>query len=217
MKPKSFMNYQKMQNNPCMKVQNIQGCLFWWNCHNKCLCGMSDKSMTMILELLKDVFEHAKLTSSFYEAKKMITKLGLIYKMIIMCPNDCMLFWGSKDDEERETCKVCQTSKWKSMVKVGVVSLITIVWRKCSQNFFIIFHWNPDYKDCFYLQRQLRIWDGLLWIVIMIEWWGILEILKLQNSLTQHTLGLLMIHDMFLFHTTVLHGCAWNKHLLLFW
>ncbi|KAK2410291.1 hypothetical protein QL285_045664 [Trifolium repens] len=42
--------------------------------HIKCLCGMSDKSMTMILELLQDAFEHAMIPSSFYEAKKTITK-----------------------------------------------------------------------------------------------------------------------------------------------
>ncbi|KAK2363440.1 hypothetical protein QL285_088428 [Trifolium repens] len=50
--------------------------------HIKCLCGMSDKAMTMILELLQDAFEHAKIPSSFYEAKKTITKLGLNYEKI---------------------------------------------------------------------------------------------------------------------------------------
>ncbi|KAK4259215.1 hypothetical protein QN277_005569 [Acacia crassicarpa] len=43
--------------------------------HIKCLCGMTDKSMNMILELLCDAFEHAKIPSSFYEAKKTITNL----------------------------------------------------------------------------------------------------------------------------------------------
>jgi hypothetical protein len=85
--------------------------------HIKCLCGMSDKSMTMILELLQDAFEHAKIPSSFYEAKKTITKLGLNYVKIPACPKDCMLYWGNKEDEERETCKVCHTSRWKSSIK----------------------------------------------------------------------------------------------------
>jgi hypothetical protein len=85
--------------------------------HIKCLCGMSDKAMTMILELLQDAFEHAKIPSSFYEAKKTVTKLGLNYEKIPVCPNDCMLYWGNREDEERETCKVCHTSKWKSRIK----------------------------------------------------------------------------------------------------
>ncbi|KAI9127491.1 hypothetical protein K1719_000484 [Acacia pycnantha] len=55
-----------------------------------------DKSMNMILELLCDAFEHAKIPSSFYEAKKTITKLGLDYQKIHACPNNCMLYWAWK-------------------------------------------------------------------------------------------------------------------------
>ncbi|XP_052198329.1 uncharacterized protein LOC127805620 [Diospyros lotus] len=83
--------------------------------HIKCLCGLSNKAMSMILELLKDAFEHAKIPDSFYEAKKLITKLGLNYSQIHACPNDCMLYWG--EDESRETCKVCNTSRWKQSRK----------------------------------------------------------------------------------------------------
>ncbi|CAI8592042.1 unnamed protein product [Vicia faba] len=43
--------------------------------------------MTMILELIKDAFEYANIPSSFYEAKKSITKLGLNYVKIPACPN----------------------------------------------------------------------------------------------------------------------------------
>uniref|UniRef100_A0A151UG06 DUF4218 domain-containing protein n=1 Tax=Cajanus cajan TaxID=3821 RepID=A0A151UG06_CAJCA len=75
---------------------------------------MSDKAMTMILELLKDAFEHANIPSSFYEAKKIINKLRLNYEKI-----HCMLYWGNREDEERETCKVCNTSRWKSRAKIN--------------------------------------------------------------------------------------------------
>lgn len=91
--------------------------------HIKCLCGMTNKAMTMVLELLKDAFEFANIPNSFYEAKKTITKLGLNYEKIPVCPNNCMLYWGNKEDEERETCKICNTSKWKSKAKVGVVGV----------------------------------------------------------------------------------------------
>ncbi|XP_052203050.1 uncharacterized protein LOC127808514 [Diospyros lotus] len=83
--------------------------------HIKCLCGLSNKAMSMILELLKDAFEHAEIPDSFYEVKKLITKLGLNYSQIHACPNDCMLYWG--EDESRETCKVCNTSRWKQSRK----------------------------------------------------------------------------------------------------
>ncbi|XP_020209291.1 uncharacterized protein LOC109794234 [Cajanus cajan] len=75
--------------------------------------------MTMILELLQDAFEHAKIPSSFYEAKKTINKLGLNYEKIHVCPNNCMLYWGNSEDEERETCKVCNASRWKSRAKTS--------------------------------------------------------------------------------------------------
>jgi hypothetical protein len=40
--------------------------------HIKVLCGLSDKAMTMILDLLRDAFQQAKLPHSLYEAKKTI-------------------------------------------------------------------------------------------------------------------------------------------------
>ncbi|KAI9128630.1 hypothetical protein K1719_000113 [Acacia pycnantha] len=45
--------------------------------HIKCLCGITDKAMSMFLELLRDVFPNADIPTTFYEAKKIIKKLGL--------------------------------------------------------------------------------------------------------------------------------------------
>lgn len=89
---------------------------------------MTDKAMIMILELLIDAFEDAKIPVSFYEAKKIINKLGLNYTKIHACPNDCMLYFG-KDDEGLQECKKCKTSRWKDSKK------------KCNlQKFYAIFH-----------------------------------------------------------------------------
>jgi len=82
----------------------------------KCMCRMSDKAMTMILDLLKDAFEHAKFPNSFYMAKNVINKLGLNYVKIPACPKDCMLYWG-EENESLEECKRCKTSKWKGKDK----------------------------------------------------------------------------------------------------
>jgi hypothetical protein len=79
--------------------------------HIKVLCKLSDKSMTMILDLLRDAFEQAKLPHSFYEAKKIINKLGLNYTKIDVCPKDCMLYLGD-DEKNLQTCKHCGTSRW---------------------------------------------------------------------------------------------------------
>lgn len=61
--------------------------------HIKYLSGLNDKEMTMILDLLKDALKFAKITDSFYEAKKTINKLYLDYVKIDACPNDCLLYW----------------------------------------------------------------------------------------------------------------------------
>jgi len=87
--------------------------------HIKCLCKISDKEMSMILELLADVFEHAKIPRSFYEAKKIINNFGLHYTKIDACPNDCMLYFG--EDANRDFCKKCKTSRWKAKRK-GTIS-----------------------------------------------------------------------------------------------
>ena len=79
--------------------------------HIKCLCGITNKAMSMILELLHDAFAQAKIPESFYEMKKIINKLGLNYTKIHACPNDCMLYWG--EDANIEECKRCHTSRWK--------------------------------------------------------------------------------------------------------
>nr|XP_025702584.1 uncharacterized protein LOC112803298 [Arachis hypogaea] len=87
--------------------------------HIKCICGMTNKAMSMIFELLHDAFEHAKILSSFYEAKKTILKLGMNYEKIHACPNNCMLYWG--EDKEKEMCKVCNRSRWKLDTKGGEI------------------------------------------------------------------------------------------------
>jgi len=77
---------------------------------------MSDKTMTMILDLLKVAFEHAKFPNSFFEAKTVIIKLGLNYVKVPTCPKDYMLYWG-EDNEGLEECKQCKTSKCKNKDK----------------------------------------------------------------------------------------------------
>lgn len=80
--------------------------------HIKCLSRISDKGMAMVIDLLKEAFEHARFPDSFNDMKKTIRKLGLTYQTIHACPNDCMLYWG--EDASRDKCKVCKDSRWKA-------------------------------------------------------------------------------------------------------
>ncbi|RYR05088.1 uncharacterized protein LOC107647466 [Arachis ipaensis] len=96
--------------------------------HIKCMCGVSDKAMSMILDLLRDAFEQAKFPSTLYEIKKTIQKLGIEYKKVDACPNDCMLYRG--DDEDATKCKQCGTSRWKQKTRKGSVTKLKIPVRK---------------------------------------------------------------------------------------
>ncbi|GMJ12295.1 hypothetical protein HRI_004898700 [Hibiscus trionum] len=81
-------------------------CLF----HLKCLGGWTGNSFTQLLEFLGEMFPFAKIPQSSKDMKKVIKDLGLGYEKIHSCPNDCMLYWG--DRKNQESCHVCGKSRW---------------------------------------------------------------------------------------------------------
>ncbi|GKV11263.1 hypothetical protein SLEP1_g22529 [Rubroshorea leprosula] len=79
--------------------------------HLKCLNGWSNKSFTQLLEYLSFLLlEGNVLPKSYSETKKIIRSLGLSYEKIHACPNDCMLFW--KDKANDDLCSKCGASRW---------------------------------------------------------------------------------------------------------
>ena len=82
-------------------------CIFF-----KCLNGLSNVAFNDLLYLLKEAFPFAKLPKNFQEAKSIVRDLGLDYKKIHACPNDCMLYW--KEHEKENFCSKCKVSRWKS-------------------------------------------------------------------------------------------------------
>uniref|UniRef100_A0A151UD49 Uncharacterized protein n=1 Tax=Cajanus cajan TaxID=3821 RepID=A0A151UD49_CAJCA len=80
--------------------------------HLKCLNGWTDKSFTMLLELLSDALpEENTLPKSFYDTKKIISGLGLSYEKIHACPNDCIFY--RRDLASAENCPKYKLSRWK--------------------------------------------------------------------------------------------------------
>ncbi|GJY66935.1 hypothetical protein Tco_0469173, partial [Tanacetum coccineum] len=76
---------------PGCKYSNLSFTLHLY--HIKCIGGVSNKTFDMFLELIRDVFPHlTSLPSSVSEAKKLTKDLGLGYKKIDACPNDCMIY-----------------------------------------------------------------------------------------------------------------------------
>ncbi|CAA0820321.1 Unknown protein [Striga hermonthica] len=74
--------------------------------------GWSDKSFTELLRLLQNMLpEDNELPDSNYEAKKVLCPLGLGYKKIHACPNDCVLY--RNEYKSLEECPVCKVSRFK--------------------------------------------------------------------------------------------------------
>nr|KYP35776.1 hypothetical protein KK1_043169 [Cajanus cajan] len=67
--------------------------------------GWTDKSFTKLLELLKEMLpEDNTLPNRNYQVKKILCPMGLEYKKIHACPNDCVLYTN-----DFATLKVCLT------------------------------------------------------------------------------------------------------------
>lgn len=74
--------------------------------HMKCLSGSSNKSFTMLSELLKEALPTiVNFPSNYNEVKKTLCDLGLDYKKIDACPQNCILF--TKENADTEKCTIC--------------------------------------------------------------------------------------------------------------
>ncbi|XP_042515263.1 uncharacterized protein LOC122089606 [Macadamia integrifolia] len=98
----------------CMKFTRLSFILRLY--HIKCLCNMTDKALSMLLDLLREALpEPNTLPKNMYETKKIIKDLGLNCNKIDACPNDCMLFW--KGAEKATSCYKCGASRYSSKGK----------------------------------------------------------------------------------------------------
>ena len=78
----------------------------------KVITNLSNKGLDMMLELQTKVLPKGNLVPrSTYEAKKILHHLGMSYKHIDACKNDCALFW--KENENLDKCSVCEAPRYK--------------------------------------------------------------------------------------------------------
>ncbi|XP_063941271.1 uncharacterized protein LOC135149475 [Daucus carota subsp. sativus] len=74
---------------------------------------VSDACFSELLLLVGSMLpEGNNFPSSFSEAKKSLCALGMEYEKIHVCPNDCLLYRGERDEDEA-SCRICQASRWK--------------------------------------------------------------------------------------------------------
>lgn len=66
-------------------------------------------SIDMLLTLLVTVFPNIiPFPSSWNNCKQLNKDLGFQYEKIHCCPNDCILYWGGRENQDE--CDKCQTS-----------------------------------------------------------------------------------------------------------
>ncbi|XP_028802762.1 uncharacterized protein LOC114757826 [Neltuma alba] len=74
--------------------------------------GWTDKSFTELLQLLGDMLPADNvLPNSVYEAKKILSRMGMGYEKIHACPNDCILY--TEEYADLNECPKCGSSRYK--------------------------------------------------------------------------------------------------------
>ncbi|WVY99056.1 hypothetical protein V8G54_031207 [Vigna mungo] len=77
--------------NGCTSFTRLSAILKLFNL--KARNGLSDTSFTELLSLIKDMLPQDNvLPSRMYDARKMLSSIGISYEKIHACPNDCILF-----------------------------------------------------------------------------------------------------------------------------
>jgi len=94
----------------CVKFTKLSTLIRLFNLKAK--YGSSDVMFSELLGLLRDILPgNNQIPSSVYVAKKTLAAIGLGYKKIHACPNDCILY--RNEYETLEQCPMCEASRWK--------------------------------------------------------------------------------------------------------
>ncbi|XP_061993736.1 uncharacterized protein LOC133711646 [Rosa rugosa] len=109
-----FMRLVEDGNKPlypgCTKYTKLNALVQTYNLKAK--HGMSDVCYSdMLIMIGMFLPEGNEIPGSHYEAKKSLATLGMDYKKIHACPNDCILYRGQYADVT--SCPTCGESRWK--------------------------------------------------------------------------------------------------------
>ena len=76
------------------------------------MCGISNSAMEQILHLICLVLPEGHcVPNTMDKIRKVVRDLGLSYKKIHACFNDCVLFRG--EYEKLDKCPICEESRWE--------------------------------------------------------------------------------------------------------
>ena len=94
----------------CTKYSRLSALIKLFNV--KASNGVTDKGFNGFLEAIHDMLPNGNLLPTrTYEAKKMLSSIGLSYERIHACPNDCILY--RKEYSLLEYCPKCNAPRYK--------------------------------------------------------------------------------------------------------
>lgn len=113
LKAKKFYNLLSKADEPLYKGCEKHSTL---SAMSRMLSIMSDFNMSQscydrMVQTIKEFMPDSTLCPSYYESKKMVSKLGLGYEKINMCPNGCNLYYGK--DLSWYECYMCGHPRYK--------------------------------------------------------------------------------------------------------
>ncbi|CAL1355052.1 unnamed protein product [Linum trigynum] len=160
---------EKLSNMSCL-VKMVH--LNWFN-------SWSNTSFTQLFKFLRYAFPMAQSTmpKNYYQAKKMLSGLGLNYEDIDACENDCVIYYGKL--KGATTCPSCQKPQYKKIRKDSRGRVTKVLYK--TQRFFFI---KPRLQRLFMSRKivedmvwhaEQRVRDGKLRHPADSEAWRVLD------------------------------------------
>ncbi|KAL6310976.1 hypothetical protein AAG906_019942 [Vitis piasezkii] len=133
----------------CIKFTKLSALVKLYNV--KARYGWSDKSFSDLLQILGDMLPvNNEMPLSMYEAKKTLNALGMEYKKIHACPNDCILYRNELN--EASSCPTCGMSRFKRMFQSPKIAK-DLKWHAQGRENNVNQMWPEFASDC----RNLRL------------------------------------------------------------
>ncbi|XP_074362217.1 uncharacterized protein LOC141702436 [Apium graveolens] len=111
----NLLNHLQSENEPlypgCRGFTKMKALVKLYNLKAK--FEMSDSCFSELLLVVGTMLSEGNcLPSSYGEAKKILSSLGMEYEKIHVCPNDCLLYRGEINEDET-SCHICQAFRWR--------------------------------------------------------------------------------------------------------
>ncbi|KAM3216298.1 putative protein isoform X1 [Capsicum annuum] len=127
--------------------------------------NIAQAAMDSMVGLLGELVNpELNIPQNFYQAKKLVSKLGLSYSRIHCCINGCMLFY--KNDAELENCKFCGHGRYKwtpggKMVSIKAMNYLPLIPR--LKRLYASMKSSPHMKWHHENRRPLGILSSIKW------------------------------------------------------